>query len=280
MKLTVLCPTYNHEKFIENTLRSFTHQVTDFDFEVLVLDDASTDNTSSIIKKYAEQYPNLIKPTFQKNNLGVIGNVSQGIKKVKTPYFIICEGDDYWCNDYFLQKGVDFLEKNPQCVLFCANSIYNDTQGHGQKLWHTKCPGRWFSIENPTRAHVSTRIIRFNPHFPVGDLTSFHYFMSLGPCYYHSEVVSVYNFTGKGIWSSLSSEQARHRLFNTLYLINKMFSYKYDNIYTKDLITKKRKRLFWALIKKILGPEKFWDFYFNFQNYPLEEKQIQWWDEI
>ena len=66
--VSIYCLTYNHEKYITDALEGFIRQKTNFPFEVIVHDDASTDNTAKIIKRYADKYPDIIKPIFQKEN--------------------------------------------------------------------------------------------------------------------------------------------------------------------------------------------------------------------
>ena len=68
-RVSVLCATYNHEEYLRHTLDSFLAQETDFPFEVLVNDDASTDGTAAILREYAEKYPDIIRPFYQKENL-------------------------------------------------------------------------------------------------------------------------------------------------------------------------------------------------------------------
>ena len=68
MKVSVYCLVYNHEKYLEKCLEGFVSQETNFDYEVVVHDDASTDNSVNIIKKYASMYPDIIKPIYQKAN--------------------------------------------------------------------------------------------------------------------------------------------------------------------------------------------------------------------
>ena len=68
IKVSVICLVYNHEKYLRQCLEGFVNQKTNFDFEVLVHDDASTDNSKAIIKEYEEKYPNIIKPIYQKDN--------------------------------------------------------------------------------------------------------------------------------------------------------------------------------------------------------------------
>lgn len=115
IKVSVYCTAFNHEKYIRDTLEGFVTQKTTFNFEVFVHDDASTDSTKLIIQEYAEKYPQIIYPIYQEEN-----QYSKGIGIVKThifpkmrgEYVAICEGDDYWCDKYKLQKQVDFLDNN------------------------------------------------------------------------------------------------------------------------------------------------------------------------
>jgi glycosyltransferase involved in cell wall biosynthesis len=123
--VSICCLSYNHESYIKECLEGFLKQKTDFNFEVLIHDDASTDNTQSIIKEYEAKYPEIIKPICQTEN-----QWSQGINpsrrfnysRVQGKYIAMCEGDDYWTDPLKLQKQVDFLEKNEDYVLAYHNA--------------------------------------------------------------------------------------------------------------------------------------------------------------
>lgn len=131
IKVSIICNTYNHEQYIRSALESFVSQKTNFAFEVLVHDDASTDGTASIIKEYAEKYPEIVKPIFQTQN-----QYSQGIRfaylyqypRAKGEYWALCEGDDYWCDEYKLQKQYDAMEMHPE-VDICAHAAHIECQG-------------------------------------------------------------------------------------------------------------------------------------------------------
>lgn len=118
--VSICCITYNHVKYIAQAIEGFLMQKTDFPIEILIHDDASTDNTANIVREYAIKYPDLILPIFQKEN-----QYSKGIKpsptyvwpKARGKYIALCEGDDYWTDPYKLQKQVDFLEANPDFVI-------------------------------------------------------------------------------------------------------------------------------------------------------------------
>ena len=116
IKVSVLCITYNHVNFIRQALDGFVMQKTNFPFEVIVHDDASTDGTTDIIREYAKKYPDIIKPIFQTENQwskGVCFGPIYIWPKIQGEYVAINEGDDYWTDPLKLQKQVDFLDKHP-----------------------------------------------------------------------------------------------------------------------------------------------------------------------
>ncbi len=122
--VSVCCATYNHEPYIRQCLDGFVMQKTDFAFEVLINDDASTDNTADIIREYEEKYPDIIKPIYQPENRysqGVPISATFNWSRAKGKYIAQCEGDDYWTDPLKLQKQVDFLEANEDYSLCCHN---------------------------------------------------------------------------------------------------------------------------------------------------------------
>ena len=125
VEVSIICNTYNHEKYIEDALKSFLIQKTNFKFEILVHDDASTDRTQEIIRKYENKYPNIIKPIYQKENQ--YSKDPKNIEKIQTnrirgKYVAICEGDDFWSDENKLQMQYDILEKNPK-INICSHSV-------------------------------------------------------------------------------------------------------------------------------------------------------------
>lgn len=123
--VSISCITYNHENYIAQAIESFLMQKTDFAYEILIHDDASTDKTAIIIKEYESKYPNLIKPIYQTEN-----QYSKGVKvdiinlqRAKGKYIAVCEGDDYWIDPYKLQKQVNYMEAHKECTLCFTNGI-------------------------------------------------------------------------------------------------------------------------------------------------------------
>ncbi|MBE6584719.1 MAG: glycosyltransferase [Ruminococcaceae bacterium] len=124
IQVSVICNTYNHELYIREALNGFVMQKTNFAFEVLVHDDASTDNTAAIIREFEEKYPDIIKPIYQTENqyskkVGI--TVTYQLPRAMGKYIAMCEGDDYWTDETKLQKQFDALEAHPS-VDICAHA--------------------------------------------------------------------------------------------------------------------------------------------------------------
>ena len=130
--VSVCCITYNQVSYIRDALEGFVNQQTDFAYEVLIHDDASSDGTAEIIREYAKRYPDRIFPILQTENQYSKGltNVSGtfNFPRARGKYIAMCEGDDYWTDMHKLQKQVDYLEANPGCSL-CFHSAKIEVQG-------------------------------------------------------------------------------------------------------------------------------------------------------
>jgi glycosyltransferase involved in cell wall biosynthesis len=131
--VTVRCTAYNQEPFIRQTLEGFVMQKTNFRFEVIVHDDASTDGTARIIREFAEKYPDIIRPIYETENQ--YSKHDDSLRRVldaclRGKYIAYCEGDDYWIDPLKLQKQVDFLESHPDYGAVYTNfeAFYNDTK--------------------------------------------------------------------------------------------------------------------------------------------------------
>jgi len=121
--VSIIVPTYNHEKYIAQALDSFLMQKTDFPIEILVNDDASTDSTAEILKDYAKRFPDIVRPVLQTENQYSKGiNVEQTflMPKCRFSFTAMCDGDDYWTDDEKLQKQVKALEEHPELDI-CAH---------------------------------------------------------------------------------------------------------------------------------------------------------------
>lgn len=130
--VSICCITYNHENYIRDAIEGFLMQKTSFPIEIIIHDDASTDNTAQIIKEYEDKYPDLFCNIFQNENQWSKGGGSIYARFVypqaRGKYIALCEGDDYWTDPLKLQKQVDFLEENPDYGLVHTNFVINNTK--------------------------------------------------------------------------------------------------------------------------------------------------------
>ena len=118
--VSIKCTVYNHEPYLRQCLDGFVMQQTDFPFEAIVHDDASTDGSAAIIREYAEKYPHIIKPIYETENQyskGMLAPIMRLAMHPASKYVAICEGDDYWTDPHKLQKQVDIMERDPEVGL-------------------------------------------------------------------------------------------------------------------------------------------------------------------
>ncbi|MEH6549066.1 MAG: glycosyltransferase [Pseudomonadales bacterium] len=129
--VSVLVLAYNHEKYIVKCLNSILQQVTDFPIEIIINDDASTDQTSEIIRAYTQQFPNIFRPIFQtENQFSKFKKIRPALHNMAKGQFIAgCDGDDFWVDSKKLAKQVKFLQENPSYVLSFHDAIHVDEAG-------------------------------------------------------------------------------------------------------------------------------------------------------
>ena len=235
--VSVYCLAYNHEKYIKTALEGFVKQKTQFSYEVIVHDDASTDGTADIIKEYAENYPDIIKPIFQREN-----QYSKGISfiheiiypYIRGKYVAVCEGDDYWCDENKLQRQVDWMENHPEYV-FCGHNtlIINQNTGE-QRCFCKESEDRDVSMNDLLKKprpffHTSSFLFRteyWNVPLELqtkefGDYPRAIYMCLSGKVRYLHEVMSVYRLYAEDSWStktdhSPESKKRTNDLFSAL----------------------------------------------------------------
>ena len=218
--VSICCVTYNHGEYIKQALDSFLAQKTRFNIEILIHDDASTDNTPQIIEKIEKKYPTIIKPIYQKENQfskGIPISRTFNFPRARGKYIALCEGDDYWTDPYKLQKQVDFLEANPEYILCFTNTrtVDENNQILRPKVIESCTKDTFDHSDMPLFAPTLTRVFR-NLHIsemplpqntPGGDTYMLVWQSKFGKIKYIDEVTSSYRIHPNGVWSSLSSKQ-------------------------------------------------------------------------
>lgn len=252
IKVSIVCNTYNQEKYIKKALDSFVMQKTNFLFEVIIHDDCSNDNTKNIILDYQKKYPEIIKPIFEKENQyskGVdIFNLD--IPFCKGKYIAICEGDDFWISENKLQKQYDYMESNSNCHLCIHNAISVDsnTEIKIKDICPVKDDG-FVSFEKLVQVgggFCATNSIFF-PKEDYEKAPSFIkefscdymlqiYFSSLGDTYCFNDIMSCYRISSEGSWTQKINKNKNYyinwlkKLIHSLKQFNEYTNHKYDVI--------------------------------------------------
>jgi glycosyltransferase involved in cell wall biosynthesis len=214
--VSICCITYNHEKFIQECLDSFLMQKTTFPVEILIHDDASTDNTANIIREYVYKYRNIIKPIFQKENQFSKGEkigITFNYNRSKSLFIALCEGDDYWIDElkleeqiYCLLSDVRFFGSFHETAVMRFNKITDKKYGNIDKQILTTED----TIAILAPFHTSSFVFRTDilpilsntPRVTSGDMLLFSVVSSYGPIRKVSGVKSVYRKHDSGITSS------------------------------------------------------------------------------
>lgn len=215
LMVSIRCITYNHEPYIRECLEGFVMQKTNFRFEAIVHDDASTDGTAAIIREYAEKYPDIIKPIFETENQyskhdGSLGRIMDAHLHGK--YVAMCEGDDYWIDPLKLQKQVDYMEAHPECSMchtsykyyFDAEKRYllsNDVNINPNfKKISLEDVLEGYRIRTLTLMAKKDDLLKikemdpfaFNSNFMMGDTQTWYYLRKLGEFHFFSDITSIY----------------------------------------------------------------------------------------
>lgn len=260
--MSILCMTYNHEKYIQDALEGFLAQDVNFKFEVIVHDDASTDSTSEIIRKYEKLYPEIIHGIYERENqysrtvqlsYEIIQDVCQG------KYVAICEGDDYWIDIHKLQIQVDYLEQHPDYVLTVHDAVITNLKnGEIKAMSPFKNDGR-LSPERliiqehgilPTASMVFKReSVRISVDDiwvkagNVGDYPLQLLLLTKGNIYYLSRIMSVYRYMHDGSWSKKTESNLKEFIIHTVQMIDFLRKYdKYTQGQYQDSIRKRVER--------------------------------------
>lgn len=207
-KISVSIITYNHEPFIRACLEGVLSQQVDCEFEVVLGEDCSKDNTYAICQEYAERYPTIVKLLDTPVNLGMIKNGLRTVTACTGDYIAFCEGDDYWTDPHKLQRQFDFLEANPDYSMIAENGLVLNTVLNTEALFNTR-PESDLQIDDLLRrrqfpsASVLFRSAYLRDEFKAptfaGDTFLWCYLATRGKVKYLPNVSSVYRRGLQGV---------------------------------------------------------------------------------
>ena len=258
--VSVLILTYNHEKFIAQAIESVLAQRVNFNLEILIGNDCSTDATGKIVNDYALKHKELIKVFTPSQNLGALKNEKLLFDNASGKYICFLEGDDFWTDEFKLQKQVDFLEANVDCGLTHGdvNHYYENTgitEYRVNKLNSFKVPEGFIFNElmKPEPFFIKTATVCFRKelisiHFDYELAIRENWVLTDWPLWlviaYHSkvhyfdEVFATYRLLNESASRTVSPEK-KYNFHKSLYRIKQYYieKYKCDDL-VKELLAK------------------------------------------
>lgn len=204
--------TYNQQEYIEQAIMSVINQRVDFDYEIIIADDCSSDDTGLICRCIAAEYPGLITLLERKHNMSLIPNFMDAYARCRGEYIAICEGDDYWTSPHKLSRQVKFLDSHPDYTIAIHRVInhYIDqgtwSLSNGGSLSHT-------TIAHLSRSNYISNVSAMFHRIPAEDLpgwfnqvSTYDYPLHMlnaarGKIYYDKRSMAVYRQHSHAIWS-------------------------------------------------------------------------------
>lgn len=254
--VSISCLTFNHEKYVRKTFDGILAQKTNFKFEVLVHDDASTDGTQDIIREYEEKYPDIFKPIYQKENQyskGTRISMTYIFPRIQGKYLAYCEGDDYWMDENKLQKQYDLMEAHPECSMctHIVNMISEDESSilgqipknpfkegvvSEEEFLRKELIEGWAS--QTTSFFIRSQLIKdYTEEYPlfmrelkVGDFPTVLYMITRGKVYFMHEVMSCYRI---GAQSSYRERRKRDSFISLRHFYSQLIAIEEYNRYTQ-----------------------------------------------
>lgn len=237
--VSVCMITYNQGKYIRTAMESVLNQVCDFEFDVILSNDASTDDSDKLIKEYIQSHPNgfRIKYYYQTRNLGMNPNLGFTLERCRGKYIAICEGDDFWTDPYKLQKQVDFLEANsrfvisyhPVDILYPDGKIERDLRfelimsNSVSTVYELASLGNYIHTPSVVFRKVLESLPESMNDSPLGDFFMWMLLAEKGYINKMDEVMAVYR-TGVGIHSSKSEDRKWDSFRKTIDLLSRTLS--------------------------------------------------------
>lgn len=281
--VSVFMITYNHERFVGEAIQSIVSQKTNFDFELVIGEDKSSDNTRAVCEQYASKYPDIIKLLPSDRNYGPMGNTIRVLEACTGKYVAMCEGDDYWTDTNKLQKQVDFLESHPDFTMcFSRVDIIDELEYKWPDEKFFPNPGKdVFTIEDFILSEMNimpTPTVLFKNVLPrpfpdffhkagAGDTLIQLFIAEQGKTKCFDEKMAAYrNHAGGNTKRQVVIETAEASLKMVYENTNRYFNYKYDKFFRRRFLQMAKVNLIYGSREK-KGVSKFRHYRRQFSNY-------------
>lgn len=248
MKVSVLMITYNQEDYVAEALNSILKQNVNFEYEIVISDDHSTDKTKKILDEFYKENISKIKLHFNEHNIGCAANFVKAYLLCSGDYVAVLEGDDYWNSADKLQTQIDFLSKHPECAICFSRAAIKDVTN--DKIIGSipmQDPKPISNIEDLLKSNfIPTCTVVFKNHL-VGDIPRWLFALWLVDWPFHiinakygcigfiDELFATYRRNPTGVCQSINNIVKYKGIIEMLNCINKYLDYEYEYIIEKTI---------------------------------------------
>jgi glycosyltransferase involved in cell wall biosynthesis len=243
MKLSVAMFTYNQEQYIGQAIQSVLAQDVNFEYEIVIGEDCSTDGTREVIREFHRRHPERIKLLLRDENVGALRNFAGTIEACKGEYLALLDGDDYWVGTHKLQRQVNFLDAHPECAICCGRvrALYDaDAQNLDLRLDVVpQLPAGPYTIEDilkanfllPCTAVLKRKYVRQFPEWffemKMGDWPLCAMVARYGTIELMDEIMASYRIHSGGLWTSTPLLLRAEESLRVLRALDKELGYEY-----------------------------------------------------
>jgi len=243
-KVSVHMITYNHEPFIGQAIESVLGQQTDFDYELVIGEDCSTDATRSVALAYQAQHPNRVRVLCHEVNMGMLRNAATCTAACRGKYLAKLEGDDYWTDMRKLQKQADFLDAHPDTALCYTNAVAFDTDRPDEKQVLIK-PGErkpFIDVAELVTGNQVVSLTRMSRRYDMDALPALYFkgtegdwplaclLACSGRVAYIDEITGAYRRHAGGVFTRRSDTEKVYRNARTREAVDRMLAFEYHHI--------------------------------------------------
>lgn len=230
--LSVMMITYNHESYLSQALDIILAQKTDFQFEVLIGEDCSSDNTRQVALEYQRRFPDKIRVLYSTNNVGSSRNFARTLEACRGKYVAICEGDDYWTDECKLAEQVAWMDNHPRCAVTYHNATtINEKDEVVRVELQSECQNGYTSEALQVGAHMPTltlcfrNVVRQLPTEFFRVVNSDTFFISILGCHGYADYLTwispaVYRHHSGGIWSAVAHDEKIIKGLTSIYWLS------------------------------------------------------------
>lgn len=231
--------TYNQERFISRAIESVLNQRVNFEYEIIVAEDCSTDRTRELVLDYHDRRPDKITLLLRERNLGAIPNFMGAVAACQGEYVALLEGDDYWTCDTKLQRQVDFLDAHPDFAISCHRAqVLDRLRTNGESTFPSDAAGA-YTLDDLLKGNFIMTCTAVYRRDSVGELPKWLNEMKLGDwplmalaaqsgkIHLMDDVMAVYRVHSGGIWSSRTQTERLRESIRLLTSLDAELAFRY-----------------------------------------------------